>query len=142
MKAERQELAGTRGWLAHVTHNSMSDHTLALKYEGWIASSPALDSGWGPYHFLCSFAAATPLPKPFFDLAHYFLDRALLTFSLSRHSPSLLGAAACLLAVRSGQRHGALQALGAWPAGLAGACGRNQASVAAVAKELQEAAED
>jgi len=94
--------------------------------------------GWSAYHFLSHYAAETPLEQEYFHLAHFCLDRSLLSYALSRHSPSLLAAGACLLAATFAAKS-AQAAPGQWPfGGLAQACGRSRAEVERVAKELDD----
>lgn len=93
--------------------------------------------GWGALHFLAYFAGEISLPERYFHLAHMVLDQSLLAYKLSRHSPGLLAAGACLLAGRFANIQEGLVRFGKWPCGgLAEVCRRSQNEVRHVAKEL------
>lgn len=80
-------------------------HTPAEVIEFEMHLFPIFDEvfqGWGAFHFLVHFAAEIQLPKKWFHLAQMYLESSLLSIALSRHTPGLLGASACALAVRSG----------------------------------------
>jgi len=59
-----------------------------------------VSQGWGACHFLAHLAAELELPKKLFHVAQMYLEGSLLHFELTRYTPCVLAAGACLLAVR------------------------------------------
>jgi len=97
---------------------------------GWPAA------GWGPYHFLLHYCALRPLPARHFYAAQCCLEGSLLDYHLSRHSPSLVAAAAYHLGVTVANRAGA-EVRQPWPEDLALVAGRKENAVEMCAEEIQ-----
>lgn len=148
MKMERQGVTGQAGLLRHITHSDEDVMQQVLMFEQRLAGSASAVQGLDAYRFLKSFARDLGLQQRCVALAWYFLDRSLLSLSLSRHCPSLLAAAACSLAMAEFKKrpsklgspfssHGSDSSV----SDVSCFCGRSMHVVQAVASEFKEVAD-
>lgn len=91
---------------------------------------------WGAFHFLCRYADLSPLPMRTFHAAQCCLEGSLMVYCLTRHTPSLLAAAAYFLATQLATSDEGRQP--EWPRLLERESGRQADAVQRRARELHQ----
>jgi len=124
-------------FLADSTANTYTVEDVVEMEESLLECLGGPTAGWGPYHFLLHYHSLAPLPARHFHAAQCCLEGSLMDYHLSRHTPSLLAAAAYRLGAELAGRGQADDPLEPWSPELEKAAGRTLAEVRRCALELR-----
>jgi hypothetical protein len=124
--------------MSYVTDNAYTVEEVKSFEQQLFPTAVEIWTGWGPFHFLAHYVAELGLSAKHFHAAAMCLERTLVSYELSRHSPSLLAAAACLCAAQLLKESGG-EELSTDCKGhkLSHLCGRDIQRLQAVAEEVR-----